>query len=196
MADNNRLRRSATGAALGLVGLAASATTGCTAIHDFMNEDRAPLVATVAPIPEADEGQPTSSFVPAPPVPTTVTESLVSQPPVDDAQLNCTWRLQSLAYGNLRGGVVHLMITNNNPVPLPPSAIPEPVLVVRNPQGEETVIDLLDEQSSGIVNGLDVPLGPHATTTISYAVDTTPPNAYDATLTIGDVSWQGNLGQV
>jgi hypothetical protein len=43
------------------------------------------------------------------------------------------------------------------------------------------------------VNGLDLPLGAGATTSVRYKFNTTVSSTSDAELTIANVTWKGNL---
>ncbi|MFC5939350.1 hypothetical protein ACFPVT_08120 [Corynebacterium choanae] len=169
--------------------------SGCSKLDAVMNSDQDTLATSIAAeLPEegtTPAANPT--FTTRPPKPTTVTASLVAQPKAEDASLNATWRFKGIT----PDGKVHVSLTNNNDAPLPPEALPQPTLVIRDGSGNPTRIDLLpNNPQTGVQNGLDLPLGPHATANFTYQFDVNPNLAWDATFSIGEVHWQGNLNAV
>ena len=98
---------------------------------------------------------------------------------IEDPGLNVRWRLRSVSSGSNGGVVILLNLKNLNDVPLPPSALGQPTLKTKS--------------DDGYVNGLDLPLGAGATTSVRYKFNTTVSSTSDAELTIANVTWKGNL---
>lgn len=110
---------------------------------------------------------------------------------VDDRGLNVTWALQSSSYASNGGTIITVKMTNNNDVILPADVLAPPLLFLN----DGTEVPLLDAASAGIAgqDGLDLPLGAHATTNLRYAFDTAPGNLWNAAFEIGNVRFEGNL---
>ena len=90
------------------------------------------------------------------------------------------------------GGVVILLnLKNLNDVPLPPSALGQPTLKTKS--GNAELMNTNSNSDDSYVNGLDLPLGAGATTSVRYKFNTTVSSTSDAELTIANVTWKGNL---
>lgn len=115
---------------------------------------------------------------------------------VKDEGLGVEWTLQGVYADSVQGSVVTVALKNLNDVPLPADAIGQPKLEYRSGSSFEEV-DLLDydPEVNSDVNppGLDYPLGEKATTNVQYRVDASPTALTDARLTLGNVTWVGNL---
>lgn len=85
------------------------------------------------------------------------------------------------------GSVIYVLVTNRNEMPLPIDAIGQPTLSV---SGSE-----VSPVTSG-TQELDLPLKPDATVNLAYAFDTSYNSLYDATFTIGNLEFSGNLNNV
>lgn len=111
--------------------------------------------------------------------------------PVVDTGLNVRWHLQATASGNAGGSILTVEVTNLNDVAIPQDAIGDPILTING----GTIVDRLDAEASGVAgqDGLDRPLGAHATTNLRYAFDVAPGNLYDAEFEIGNVKFEGSL---
>lgn len=108
---------------------------------------------------------------------------------IEDPGLNVRWRLRSVSSGSNGGVVILLNLKNLNDVPLPPSALGQPTLKTKSGNAE-----LMNTNSDdSYVNGLDLPLGAGATTSVRYKFNTTVSSTSDAELTIANVTWKGNL---
>nr|WP_227658955.1 MULTISPECIES: hypothetical protein [unclassified Corynebacterium] len=111
--------------------------------------------------------------------------------PVVDTGLNVRWHMQGTVGGDAGGSIITVEITNLNDVPIPPDAIGDPILTING----GTTVDRLDAAASGVggQDGLDRPLGAHATTNLRYAFDVAPGNLYNAAFEIGNVKFEGRL---
>ena len=90
------------------------------------------------------------------------------------------------------GGVVILLnLKNLNDAPLPPSALGQPTLKTKS--GNAELMNTNSNSDDSYVNGLDLPLGAGATTSVRYKFNTTVSSTSDAELTIANVTWKGNL---
>ncbi|MDO4928205.1 MAG: hypothetical protein Q3976_03985 [Corynebacterium sp.] len=85
------------------------------------------------------------------------------------------------------GSVIYVLVTNRNEMPLPNDAIGQPTLRV---SGSD-----VSPVTSG-TQELDLPLKPGATVNLAYAFDTSYNSLYDATFTIGNLEFSGNLNNV
>lgn len=111
--------------------------------------------------------------------------------PVVDTGLNVRWHMQGTVSGNAGGSIITVEVTNLNDVPVPQDAIGDPILTING----GTTVDRLDAEASGVAgqDGLDRPLGAHATTNLRYAFDVAPGNLYNAEFEIGNVKFEGSL---
>ncbi|MFL6091542.1 hypothetical protein [Corynebacterium durum] len=110
---------------------------------------------------------------------------------IEDPGLNVRWRLRSVSSGSNGGVVILLNLKNLNDVPLPPSALGQPTLKTKS--GNAELMNTNSNSDDGYVNGLDLPLGAGATTSVRYTFNTTVSSTSDAELTIANVTWKGNL---
>ncbi|KQB86889.1 hypothetical protein [Corynebacterium lowii] len=111
--------------------------------------------------------------------------------PVVDTGLNVRWHLQGTVSGNAGGSIITVEVTNLNDVAIPQDTIGDPTLTING----GTIVDRLDAEASGVLgqDGLDRPLGAHATTNLRYAFDVSPGNLYNAAFEIGNVRFEGSL---
>lgn len=117
--------------------------------------------------------------------------------PVEDEGLGVEWTYQGVYPSDVSGAVVTFLVENHNDVPLPPDAIGEPKLEIANGNGKYTTVDQVDadpdDDPSAMPPGLDKPLGVDAATNIQYRFDTAASTLWKARLSIGNVTWEGNL---
>lgn len=106
-----------------------------------------------------------------------------------DDGLNATVQLQKIGYNNVggTGTVVYFILRNDNDVPLPPSAIGDPKLMIADDEAP-----LMEAGTQK----LDLPLGAHATVNLAYAFETPVSNLYNARLQIGNLIFEGSIGDV
>ncbi|WP_231908962.1 hypothetical protein [Corynebacterium timonense] len=75
-----------------------------------------------------------------------------------------------------------------------PEALGQPTLSYATDGNNKQEARPLDPQESGVNQvGLDLPLGPGATTNLKYPFDVAPGNLWDAEFSIGNVTFEGNL---
>lgn len=108
---------------------------------------------------------------------------------ITDPGLNVQWKIRSVNSGPNGGAVVVLNLKNLNDVPLPPSALGQPTL--KTSSGNVELMNPTDEDDPP--NGLDLPLGALATTTVRYTFNTTVASTSKAELQIANVIWQNGL---
>ncbi|WP_448855641.1 hypothetical protein [Corynebacterium camporealensis] len=117
--------------------------------------------------------------------------------PQKDEGLGVTWQLQGLFADNVQGTVVTILVKNDNDKPVPPEAIEEPTLERADGNGGWADVELLpyDENTNADVAspGLDAPLGENGATNLQYRFDVAPGNLWNARLSIGNVTWSGDL---
>ncbi|MDO5512914.1 hypothetical protein [Corynebacterium sp.] len=111
----------------------------------------------------------------------------------EDPGLNVEWTYQGARSGQTGGSVITMLVTNLNDEPLPPSAIPQPTLSYNPGGGERTDVEPIANDATDLPLGLDLPLGPGASTNLRYAFTVSPGNLWDAKLQVGNVIWEGNL---
>lgn len=110
-----------------------------------------------------------------------------------DSGLNVEWTMYGASVAPQSGDVIiHVRMKNLNDVPIPPEAIEAPVLHINN-AGSRTRVDPVDDETSGVDSGLDLPLGVGATTNLQYVFDTTTGMIWDAEFKIGNATFEGNL---
>lgn len=170
----NRLAAAAVAASLVLL-------VGCSGEDDVEN---------VAPEETADaqaaETFPTTAVDP-------VTADSVTET-IEDPGLNVEWTMYGASLAPLSGdATIHVRLDNLNDVAIPPSAIDEPTLSVSDGTGGRTEVDPVDDTTSGLQSGLDLPLGAGATTNLVYVFDTTTGQLWDAEFRIGNAVFEGNL---
>lgn len=113
---------------------------------------------------------------------------------VEDPGLNVEWTMYGASIAPLSGdAAIHVKLKNLNDIPIPPSVIETPTLSVSDGVGGRTEIDPVDDATSGLESGLDLPLGAGATTNLVYVFDTTTGQLWDAEFQIGNLVFEGNL---
>lgn len=181
--DKQRNTAGATIAAVAAVGLLGATLTACgdKAAEDAVtNADEVVVTTTAAPV-----------FQPLQVAPIEVD---VTTEPVLDPGLSLEYTLQSSYGAPNQGAIIQVLVKNLNTMALPVDALAPAVLKIRTAGSTEyTQVELLDEDRSGVVSGLDLPLGSLAATNVLYAFNTTVYNMTDAELTIGNVTFRGNL---
>ncbi len=106
----------------------------------------------------------------------------ISEPQVDPG-LNVEVTIQAAGSNpNASGSVIYVLVKNLNEMALPTDALTVSL------QGASAVSD-------GTV-GLDLPLGPDASTNLQFAFDASYSDLYSATFTIGNLVYKGNLAGV
>ncbi|APT93637.1 hypothetical protein CPHO_03450 [Corynebacterium phocae] len=116
---------------------------------------------------------------------------------IKDEGLGVSWKLQGVYADTYRGTVVTVLVRNDNPQPLPPTAIGQPKL--ERTDGVDGFIPVEPVEYDPELNtdltppGLDVPLGSQAATNLQYRFDTGVGSLWKAKFTIGNVTWVGNL---
>ncbi|MDO5668740.1 MAG: hypothetical protein Q4G50_01925 [Corynebacterium sp.] len=111
----------------------------------------------------------------------------------EDPGLGVEWIYQGVRSAPTGGSVVTVLVTNLNDEPLPPSAIPQPTLRYNSGGGTMVDADPVANEDTDLPLGLDLPLGPGASTNLRYAFSVSPGNMWDAELQVGNVIWEGNL---
>lgn len=180
---NNAVRRNRQRVVAGFVAVAlATSLTGCAQIGKAINgEDKASsqnngekVVATQAPKPTFQAKQ-------VPPQ--------TKQKPgeiVKDEGLNVEWRILAAVNGVNGGTTFKVMVKNlSEEVAVPTDAVNSPKLAI---PGNNNVGRVKTEG-----DGLDLPLGPGATTVVNYSFNTNPYNLSNSTLTLGNVEFTGYL---
>lgn len=111
-----------------------------------------------------------------------ITAAELEKPQVDPG-LNVEITLQAAGYNPTgTGSIVYVLVKNLNEAPLPTDALTVE-LQGANPMSNGTI-------------GLDLPLGSGAAANLQYAFDASPSSLSNATFTIGNVIFQGNLANV
>ena len=111
----------------------------------------------------------------------------------EDPGLGVEWTYQGVRPGQTGGSVITMLVTNLNDEPLPPDAIPQPTLTYNAGGGSMTDAEPIANEDTVLPLGLDLPLGPGASTNLRYAFTVSPGNLWDAELQVGNVIWDGNL---
>ncbi|GAB3691566.1 hypothetical protein [Corynebacterium nasicanis] len=111
----------------------------------------------------------------------------------EDPGLGVKWTYQGVSYGQNGGSVITMLVTNLNDEPLSPASIPQPTLSYNAGSGSMTDAEAIPNDDTILPLGLDLPLGPGASTNLRYAFTVSPGNLWDAKLQVGNVYWQGNL---
>lgn len=117
--------------------------------------------------------------------------------PVEDTGLGVTFHFQGTQPGAWGGTQVTIAIRNNNDKPLSPEAISTPTLTYNTGSGNDKASLLettIPDSAEPLQVELDAPLGAGATTNLKYTFDIARTNLYDASFTIGNVTWSGDLG--
>ncbi|WIM67110.1 hypothetical protein QP027_08230 [Corynebacterium breve] len=112
---------------------------------------------------------------------------------VDDPGMKLSYTWQGTDYAPMGGSVVTVAVTNNDEVPMPVEALGTPVLKFTRNSSQEEAASKSAEAAGIPQTGLDMQLGPGATTNVHYAFDVTTGNLWKAEFTIGNVTFSGNL---
>lgn len=107
----------------------------------------------------------------------------------EDPGLNVEWTMYGASTAPISGdAVIHVRMENLNDVPVPPEALEGPTLSIGG-----SSVSQVDDETSGVETGLDLPLGAGATTNLRYVFDTNTWDLSDAEFQIGNVIFEGNL---
>ena len=161
------------------VAVSALLLAGCGGDGNGDAEETISVTTSETPVAEPEEVDPVEA------------ESLYET--VEDPGLNVEWTYQGANYGTNGGTVITLAVKNLNEEPLPPDAIEPPTLTRSDGMGGTVDVELMDDDTSGITSGLDLPLGSQAITNIRYAFEDGPGLLWDAELQVGNVIFAGNL---
>ena len=120
-----------------------------------------------------------------------VTDKITGESVEDPAmELSYKWQGTSSS-GN--GSVVVVAVTNQSDAPMPVDTL-QPKLEYNEGNKDMREAEPMDAEAAGLdMVGLDLPLGPGATTNIKYAFDVATGNLWDARFSIGNVTFEGNL---
>ncbi|PAT14629.1 hypothetical protein CKJ84_07715 [Corynebacterium sp. NML 120412] len=117
-----------------------------------------------------------------------ITGERVEDPAMD---LSYKWQGTSAAPGG--GTVVVVAVTNESEVPMPADTL-TPKLRYNSGNNNMQNADPMSGENAGVeIVGVDLPLGPGATTNAKYAFNVSTGNLWDAEFTIGNVTFKGNL---
>ncbi|WP_019193244.1 hypothetical protein [Corynebacterium timonense] len=123
-----------------------------------------------------------------------VTTDEIQGQKVADPGMDVAFAWQGTNVATNGGTIVIVAVTNNSEVPMPPEALGQPTLSYATDGNNKQEARPLDPQESGVNQvGLDLPLGPGATTNLKYPFDVAPGNLWDAEFSIGNVTFEGNL---
>lgn len=168
-----------------------------------------PLAACVTPADDADPanpaaeamaevsptstiGRPAQQHFEVQHVEPVVTNEIKGERVKDPAmQLSYKWQGTSFAPGG--GTVVVVAITNESDAPMPADTLHPELKYNAGNKDYRTAHPLGAEQAGVDLVGLDLPLGPGATVNAKYPFDVAAGNLWDATFTIGNVRFEGNL---
>lgn len=183
-AGTARMSRAAVGLTLAGLGLGLTACTGVQPADQIEANESVTVTTSESP-----------SFEPSDVAPVEAEQTFG---PVEDPGLGVTWHFQGTDYGQWGGTVIHVAVTNDNDVPLPPDAIPAPRLEYNTGGGNMTTADPLDTEipedtPPPLQVPLDIPLGVGATTNLHFTFDVSRANLWDAEFQVGNAVWSGNL---
>lgn len=151
---------------------------------------------------------PTPTYTTQAAAPITTTQA---QATMTDTGYNLEWSIRKVTYGDDGGVVFYFNVKNLSDVPLPPELLPEPTLSIINSGGISSTVEPISDTTTTSATaepttdqltqpspvrlspGLDVPLGAGATTTVVYSFNTTVASLSRASLTVGNITWTGNL---
>ena len=111
---------------------------------------------------------------------------------VEDPAMELSYKWQGVKPAPGGGTVLFVAVTNESDAPMPADVL-DPELSYKS-GGAMTTASMKTAEAAGIdYAGLDLPLGPGATTNVKLPFDVAPGSLADAQLTIGNVRFQGNL---
>lgn len=113
--------------------------------------------------------------------------------PVEDSGMGLTYHFQGTNAGSYGGTEVVIAVTNNNDALLPKDALKNPELKYKNGKSASLLETKIPDSAAPLQMPLDMPLGSHATTNLKFTYDVSRGNLSDATLTLGNVTWTGNM---
>lgn len=112
---------------------------------------------------------------------------------VEDPAMDLSYKWQGTSYAPNGGTVVVVAVTNQSDAPMPVDTL-QPKLEYNAGNKDMREAEPMDAEAAGLdMVGLDLPLGPGATTNIKYAFDVATGNLWDARFSIGNVTFAGNL---
>ena len=112
---------------------------------------------------------------------------------VEDPAMDLSYKWQGTSYAPNGGTVVVVAVTNQSDAPMPVDTL-QPKLEYNAGNKDMREAEPMDAEAAGLdMVGLDLPLGPGATTNIKYAFDVATGNLWDARFSIGNVTFEGNL---
>lgn len=112
---------------------------------------------------------------------------------VEDPAMDLSYKWQGTSYAPNGGTVVVVAVTNQSDAPMPVDTL-QPKLEYNAGNKDMREAEPMDAEAAGLdMVGLDLPLGPGATTNVKYAFDVATGNLWDARFSIGNVTFEGNL---
>lgn len=112
---------------------------------------------------------------------------------VKDPAMDLSYKWQGTSYAPNGGTVVVVAVTNQSDAPMPVDTL-QPKLEYNAGNKDMREAEPMDAEAAGLdMVGLDLPLGPGATTNVKYAFDVATGNLWDARFSIGNVTFEGNL---
>lgn len=114
---------------------------------------------------------------------------------VEDPGQPVSYVWQGTAQAPAGGTIVTVAVTNNSEAPMPTEALGDANLSYSPRGGSATDATALSREDAGMDAdvGLDMQLGPGATTNVHYAFDVSQSSLSDAEFTIGNVTFAGDL---
>lgn len=112
---------------------------------------------------------------------------------VKDPAMDLSYKWQGSSFEPNGGTVVVVAITNESEVPMPADTLTPQLRYNTGNNSMQTADPKSAENADVDVIGVDLPLGPGATTNAKYAFDVSTGNLWDAEFTIGNVTFKGNL---
>lgn len=112
---------------------------------------------------------------------------------VEDPAMDLSYKWQGTSYEPNGGTVVVVAVTNESDVPMPADALTPQLRYNAGGASMQTADPKSAENADVDIIGVDLPLGPGATTNAKYAFDVSTGNLWDAEFTIGNVTFKGNL---
>ena len=112
---------------------------------------------------------------------------------VEDPAMDLSYKWQGTSAAPGGGTVVVVAVTNESEVPMPADTL-TPKLRYNSGNNNMQNADPMSGENAGVeIVGVDLPLGPGATTNAKYAFNVSTGNLWDAEFTIGNVTFKGNL---
>lgn len=123
-----------------------------------------------------------------------ITSNELSGKPVDDPEMELSYIWQGSSSAPNGGSVVVVAVKNKSNVAMPVDALPQPTLrYTSGGNNKQNAAPQNAEQSGVDIIGFDEPVSPGATVNAKYAFDVAPDNLWNAELTIGNVTFSGDL---